>query len=247
MALIKTPQQQADLREAGKHLKQVFEQLKTAITPGVTTDKLDQIAAKIMRDLGTKPSFLHYSGFPKSTCISINDQVIHGIPSAEIVLQAGDILTIDAGLWYKDVCVDAARSFTVGETTKEAQRLLRITKEALAAGVAAAKPGNHIGEISTAIQHVADENGMGIVRNYTGHGVGTSVHEEPSIPNYGQPGDGIIIEPGMVLAIEPMFTLGGGEVITLSDGWTVITNDGSLAAQFEHTVLVTAKGPEVIV
>lgn len=245
MELIKTSQQQADLRIAGSHLQKVFAAVKQLITPGITTEELDRVAHQTMQKYGTKPSFLHYFGFPKSTCISINDQVIHGIPS-NIKLKDGDIVTIDAGLWYNDVCVDAACTYTVGTVSSDAIRLLRYTKAALKAGVAAAIPGNHIGAISHAIEQVARTNNFGIVRNYTGHGVGTAVHEEPSIPNYGEIGDGIVIKPGMVLAIEPMFTLGGGEVITLSDGWTVITNDGSLAAQFEHTILITNTGQEVI-
>jgi len=246
MPLIKTATQQADLRVAGGYLQQVFDLLNKSIKPGISTEQLDQLATDKMTSLGTKPSFLHYFGYPKSTCISINDQVIHGIP-AETTLKAGDIVTVDAGLWYKDVCVDAARTYKVGTVTPDAERLIRSTNQALAAGVAAAVPGNRIGAISHAVEQVANKHHLGIVRNYTGHGVGTAVHEEPSIPNYGKPGDGILIEPGMVLAIEPMLTLGGGEVITLSDGWTVITNDGSLAAQFEHTVLITNNGQEVIV
>ena len=247
MGLIKTAQQQADLRIAGSYLQHVFDVIEKVIQPGINTEDIDTLADTTMREQGAKPSFLHYYGFPKSTCISINDQVIHGIPTPEAILKEGDIVTVDAGLWYKNVCVDAARSYTVGATSKEARQLLTVTRQALAAGVAQAKPGNHIGAISAAIEKVANTHKLGIVRNYTGHGVGTAVHEEPSIPNYGQPEDGIVIEPGMVLAIEPMFTLGGGEVITLSDSWTVITNDGSLAAQFEHTVLITDTGNEILV
>lgn len=247
MGLIKTTQQQADLRIAGSYLQHVFAVVEKAIKPDISTEEIDTLADATMRTQGAKPSFLHYYGFPKSTCISINDQVIHGIPTPDTILKEGDVITIDAGLWYKNVCVDAARSYVVGDVSDEAHRLLTATKLALTKGVAQAKPGNHIGAISAAIEKVADTEKLGIVRNYTGHGVGTAVHEEPSIPNYGKPQDGMIIEPGMVLAIEPMFTLGGGEVITLSDGWTVITNDGSLAAQFEHTVLITDKGNEILV
>lgn len=246
MSLIKTPTQLSDLKVAGKLLQQVFDVVAQTIKPGVSTDELDQVINTTMRRLQTKPSFLHYFGFPKSSCISINDQVIHGIPS-DTALKLGDIVTVDAGLWYHKVCVDAARTYAIGTVPSEAMELLTVTKQALTAGVKAVQPGNHIGAISAAVEQVATKHHLGIVRNYTGHGVGVAVHEEPSIPNYGKPGDGIVMQPGMVLAIEPMFTLGGGEVVTLSDGWTVITNDGSLAAQFEHTVIVTKEGHEVVV
>lgn len=247
MSLRKTPAQQADLVIAGQKLQTVFDEIKPLISAGNTTEQIDEAAHAVMERLEVRPSFLHYQGYPASTCISVNEEVIHGIPSADHTLQEGDVVTIDAGLWYKNVCVDAARTFAVGEIDARSKLLLKVTNEALDEGVKQVKPGNRIGAISAAVERVAKKHNLGIVRNYTGHGVGTAVHEEPSIPNYGKKTDGIVMEPGMVLAIEPMFTLGGGEVLTLSDGWTVISNDGSRAAQFEHTVLVTTSGHTVLV
>lgn len=247
MSLRKTPAQQADLIIAGQKLQTVFDEIMALIVAGSSTEQIDLAAHAVMDKLQVRPSFLHYQGYPASTCISVNEEVIHGIPSADKILAEGDIVTIDAGLWYKDVCVDAARTFAVGKIDERSKLLLKVTEEALNEGVKQVKPGNRIGAISFAVERVAKRHNLGIVRNYTGHGVGTAVHEEPSIPNYGKKTDGIIMEPGMVLAIEPMLTLGGGEVITLSDGWTVISNDGSRAAQFEHTVLVTNGGHTVLV
>jgi methionyl aminopeptidase len=247
MSLLKSSQDIAKLRVAGRHLAAVLSLAHEAATPGTTLIELDRKIDAWIRERGCKPSFLGHEGFPNSACLSVNDEVVHGIPD-ERVLKEGDVLGIDGGLWLDNVCVDSAITVGVGSITPEAQALLDDTKEALAAGLAAIKPfRSRVGAISSAVQQVAEARGRGIVRSLTGHGVGHKVWESPDIPNFGSPSDGIQLRPGMVLAIEPMLTAGAGEVYTDIDGWTVVTVDHSLSAQFEHTILVTQRGVEILV
>lgn len=243
---VKTPQQIAAMRAAGQHLQRTFSDVEPLVKAGLTTQQLDEAIKQSIVRQGDRPAFLNYEGFPGSSCISVNDEVIHAIPG-ERVLKDGDIVTVDVGLWHDRVCVDAARTWCVGQVDGESQRLIKITDEALMAGIAAARPGARVGAISAAVEAVAKKAGLGIVRHYTGHGVGLALHEEPSIPNYGPAKSGPILVPGLTLAIEPMLTLGGDEVSTLTDGWTVVTVDGSRAAQIEHTILVTEGEAEILV
>jgi methionyl aminopeptidase len=244
MSLIKTPKDLANIRIAGRILAQILDDARQFVRPGITTLELDEYIASLMATNKVKPSFLGFEGFPGNACLSVNDQVVHGIPGRRI-LEEGDNIGIDCGLWYEKICVDGAITVPVGSISQEHQRLLDATQEALAAGIKAAKPFRRIGAISQAIQEVAEKHGMGIVRTLTGHGVGHQVHEAPEIPNFGKSTDGTLIKPGMVLAIEPMFTMGNPDVLTEIDGWGVVTADRSLAAHFEHTVIITSKGAEV--
>lgn len=246
MIRLKTPQQIALMRSGGHNLSQVFDQAKRAVQPGITTLELDTIIHRAITKLGDRPAFLNYEGYPKASCISVNDEVIHAIPG-ERILQEGDIVTIDIGLWHERVCVDAARTWPVGLIDSESERLIAVTARALQAGVAAARPGHHVGQISVAIEAVAKKERLGVIRRFTGHGVGLALHEDPSVPNYGRSTDGPILKRGMTLALEPMLTLGSDEVNTLADGWTVVTADQSRAAQIEHTILVTDNEAEIIV
>ena len=245
MSLIKSSSDISSLRIAGKKLGAILRLAEEQARPGVTLLQIDAMLHEQILAEGCKPSFLGYDGFPNASCLSVNSQVVHGIPN-DYVLQEGDILGIDLGLWYGGVCVDAARTVGVGTISQEAADLLIHTQEALTAGIKAAKPFRRVGAISQAVQEKAEKYGHGIVRNLTGHGVGHKVHEEPEIPNYGRASDGILLRPGMVLAIEPMLTTGGGDVITEDDGWTVSTADRSLSAQFEHTVVITQRGHEIL-
>lgn len=245
MALVKSPTQLNNIREAGQKLAQVLVEIKKNVKPGVTTLFLDQQIGHMIKEKGATPSFLHYEGYPYTSCISVNEQVIHTFPST-YELKQGDIVTIDVGLWFKKVCVDAARTYAVAAITPANRALLTATRAALDAGIAQARVGQRIGAISNSIQEVATGKKLGVVRSYTGHGVGTAVHEDPSVPNIGVKTDGPLIRAGMVLAIEPMFTLGSGDVYTENDGWTVVTVDKSWAAQFEDTVIVTPDGPEIV-
>jgi methionyl aminopeptidase len=245
MSLIKTPQEISTIKTAGKYLGEVLARAERSVKPGLNLLELDASIHKHIVELGAKPSFLGYEDFPNASCLSVNDELVHGIPK-DRALKEGDIVGIDVGLWYKGLCVDSAITVAVGSISPEAQRLLTVTQEALTKGIKAIKPFQRIGLISHAVQVVGEDAGLGIVRSLTGHGVGHEVHEEPSIPNIGRPSDGILLRPGMVLAIEPMFTLGHGAVVTDIDGWTIRTQDGSLSAQFEHTVVVTSRGAEIV-
>ena len=245
MSLIKTPQEIATLRIAGKYLGEVLAAAELKAQPGVTLIELDDSILAHIRELGCKPSFLGYEDFPNASCLSVNDEVVHGIPSS-YALKEGDIIGIDVGLWYKGLCVDSAITVPIGVVSDQIQLLLATTNEALLKGIKAAKPFQRVGSISHAVQREADAIGLGIVRSLTGHGVGHEVHEEPSVPNTGKPSDGILLRPGMVLAVEPMFTLGDGAVTTDIDGWTIRTSDRSLSAQFEHTIVITSRGAEIL-
>lgn len=248
MALIKTSEEIETLREGGKILAAILKLLEKRITPGVSTMDLENLALAEIKKAGAEPAFKGYqpgrdqSPFPAALCTSIDAEVVHCIPKDNRVLKEGEIISLDLGIKYKGLFTDAAITVPVGRVTAEAQKLLRTTERALAAGIAQIKPGNTIGDIAHAIEKVGKSARLGVIRDLIGHGVGHAVHESPSVPNYGKPGTLEKLEPGMVLAIEPMFTLGDFRIKFLDDGWTVITADGSLAAHFEHTVAVTETG-----
>ena len=235
------------MREAGRILVEILDELEAELRPGVTTGDLDSLAEERIRAAGATSSFKWYQGtFPGTICTSINHEVVHGIPSPRRRVRDGDVISLDIGCIWQGWHADCARSYLIGDVRPEVRRLVDATRRALGAGVAAAVPGNRLGDIGAAIEALAVENGFGIVRPFVGHGIGTRMHEEPQVPNYGRPGHGMRLEVGMCLAIEPMFTLGGDEVRVLDDGWTVVTADGSISAHFEDTVAVQAGGPELL-
>lgn len=216
-----------------------------AVEPGVTTGEIDRIIRKFIESQGATPSFLNYGGFPASACISINDTVIHGIPGQRVI-QKGDIVSIDVGAYFNGFHGDNAATFAAGEVSEEAKALMKATEESLYEGIRAAVSGNRIGDIGAAVQRYVEVRGYSVVRQFVGHGVGTNLHEDPSVPNYGTPGRGPRLLPGMTLAIEPMINAGGPDVKILGDGWTTVTTDGRLSAHFEHTVAITADGPVIL-
>ncbi len=244
--ILKTTEQIAIMREAGRILAHGLRATVAAVRPGISTDELDVVFEKTIRELGATPCFLGFEGYPKSICTSINDEVVHGIPAANRILKNGDSIGIDVGVEYNGYCADMAETVAVGSISAEAVQLLRATESAMYAGIEACVAGNTIGDIGAAVSAVAKEYGFGVVTQLVGHGIGTSMHEEPAVPNYGKAGAGIPLEVGMVLAIEPMFTTGKHHVAFDEDGWTVRTVDGSLAAQFEHTVAITENGPVIL-
>ncbi|ACL65381.1 methionine aminopeptidase, type I [Anaeromyxobacter dehalogenans 2CP-1] len=245
-AATRTSADVAGIRAAGRVVWEVLEALAAAAAPGVTTADLDRLAAARTRELGAAPAFLGYHGYPATLCISVNDEVIHGIPSPDHVLEEGDLVGLDFGAvldgWYGD----SARTVAVGRTTPEGERLLAVTRAALARGIAAALPGRHTGDVGAAVQRHVEAAGFSVVRDFVGHGIGRRLHEPPQVPNFGTPGTGALLRAGMVIAIEPMVNAGGREVETLDDGWTAVTRDGSRSAHFEHTVAITENGPEVL-
>lgn len=226
------------MREGGRIVAEAFELLEEAVAPGVTTEKLNQIAEKYILKRRATPLFKGYRGFPKSICSSINEEVVHGIPDNRR-LKEGDIVSIDLGVLYQGYCGDAAKTFPIGEISEEAAKLLEIAKKALNNGISQAYIGNKLSDISYTIQKTVEEAGYSVVREYVGHGIGKEMHEDPPVPNYGSPGQGPQLEEGFTLAIEPMVNIGGYEVETKEDGWTVVTRDRKLSAHFEHTVAIT--------
>lgn len=234
------------MREAGRVLSIVHDELQKAVKPGVTTKDLDRLAETVIRDFGCKPSFLHLYDFPASVCISVNDEVIHGIPSKRVILREGDIVSLDAGVEYKGYHSDAARTWGVGEISKDAKQLIDVTRECFFEGMKFAKAGNHLYDISKAIQAHAEKFGYGVVRDFVGHGIGQQVHEDPEVPNFAQRRKGIKLMPGMTLAVEPMINQGTFEVEWLDDEWTIVTADGSLSAHYENTILITDGEPEIL-
>lgn len=233
------------MAEGGKLLYETLELLKSQIRPGISTKELNNSAESYIIKNGAVPGFKGYGGFPAGVCISVNEQVIHGIPSGR-VLKQGDIVSVDAGVYYKGFHTDAARTFGVGEISSEAARLISATEQSFYEGMSKARRGARISDISHAVEEYIRPYGYGIVRDFTGHGVGVELHEDPAIPNYGRPGRGVRISDGMTLAIEPMITLGGGDVKILPDGWTTVTADGSYAAHYENTVAVVDGSPVII-
>ena len=240
------------MRHAGTILADVLSALEGELRPGVSTAELDAIAERMIRGAGAIPSFLGYGGsrgtipFPASICVSINDEVVHGIPSGRRRIADGDVVSLDIGCIWQGWHADTARTFAIGALPERLTRLIDATRRGMEAGIAAAVPGNRLGDIGAAVEAVAREHGYGVVRHLVGHGIGTAMHEDPQVPNYGRPGTGMRIEAGMCFAIEPMFNLGGDDVALLDDGWTVVTADGSISAHFEDTIAVTPSGPEVL-
>lgn len=251
MSLVKTDEEIVILREGGRRLAEILVELSAAIKPEVTGRELDKLARELITQNGDQPSFLNYAPegadkpFPAALCVSVNEEVVHGIPS-DRQLKVGDIVGLDLGLNHKGLFTDMAVTVGVGEVSKEVHKLLKATREGLRAGISKARPGNTLGDIGFAIEEVAKSYGLGVVRDLGGHGVGKKVHEEPHIPNFGKQGKGIKLKAGMVLAIEPMFTLGTDNVSFLPDGYLVKTTDGSLAAHFEHTIVITTTSAEIL-
>ena len=234
------------MREAGKMLEEVHNKLADFVKPGISTLEIDQFGEKAIRDLGCVPNFLNYNGYPASICVSVNDEVVHGIPSKDRILQDGDIVSLDAGLIHEGYHSDAARTWGVGEISKEAQRLIDVTKQSFFEGIKFAKEGNHLYDISAAIGDYAEKFGYGVVRELVGHGIGTEMHEDPQIPNFRQKRRGMKLQAGMTLAIEPMINMGRPDVAWTDDDWTVVTDDGSLSAHYENTILITKGEPEIL-
>ena len=234
------------MTEAGKILESVHKELEKALRPGMSTLEINKLGEEVIRSYGCIPSFLDYNGYPASICVSVNDEVVHGIPSKDRILKDGDIVSLDAGVIYKVYHSDAARTHAIGEISKEASDLIKVTREAFFEGIKFAKEGNHLFDISAAIGRYASERGYGVVRDLCGHGIGTSLHEAPEIPNYEMNRKGVLLKAGMTLAIEPMINIGGWEVEWLSDDWTVVTRDHSLSAHYENTVLITKDEPKLL-
>ena len=234
------------MREAGRLLSRVHDELGAAIRPGMSTLEIDQLGEKLIRSFGCVPNFLHYNGYPASICVSVNDEVVHGIPKKDRILEEGDIVSLDAGLIYKGYHSDAARTHGVGKISPQAQQLIEVTRQSFFEGIKMAREGCHLHDISNAIDAYVSRFGYGIVRDLVGHGIGTSLHEDPQIPNFAQKRKGVRLQAGMTLAVEPMINAGGWEVDFLNDGWTVVTRDGSLSAHYENTILVTGGEPEIL-
>jgi len=239
MVSIKSKREIELMRIAGRIVGLAHQEVKKHIKPGVSTYELDRVIEKVVRDNDAIPSFKGYGGFPGSACTSVNEQVVHGIPSKRVILKDGDIIGIDIGAMYKGYHGDSAWSYPVGQISEDAEQLLKVTKQSLFEGLKKAKAGNRLSDISHAIQVYAESAGYSIVREFVGHGLGKQLHEDPQIPNYGLPGRGILLKAGMTLAIEPMVNMGKKEVRVLEDNWTTVTVDKSLSAHFEHSILIT--------
>ncbi len=245
MITIKSPREIELMREAGMMVSKTHQYLKPFIKPGVTTKELDQLAEEYIRSLGGVPTCKGFEGFPATLCTSVNDEVVHGIPG-DYALQEGDIITIDMVIGYCGYQGDAAWTYAVGKIDSEKKYLMEHTKKALYEGVRQVKPGNRIGDISSAVQTYAEAHHLGVVRELVGHGIGSEMHEDPDVPNYGIPNTGPRLKPGMVICIEPMLNYGTADIYQLEDGWTIMTEDGAPAAHYEHTVLVTDDGYEIL-
>ena len=246
MVVLKTSRELGIMKEACRISAGALQTVGKAVEPGVTTAELDRLAEQYIRSQGAVPNFKNYCGYPATACISINNEVIHGIPSAKRVIKAGDIVSVDLGAMFNGYHGDNAATFACGDVSAEAKRLMQTTKDALYEGIKAATAGSRIGDIGYAIQRTVEAAGFSVVRQYVGHGIGTELHEAPEVPNFGTAGRGIRLLPGMTLAIEPMVNAGGFDVKVLPDGWTVLTKDGSLSAHFEHTVVITPEGPKIM-
>ncbi|MFM8943959.1 MAG: type I methionyl aminopeptidase [Actinomycetota bacterium] len=247
MIVYKTPDEVAKMRRSGTIIAATIDRVLAAVAPGRSTADLDAVAEAHIREQGAIPSFKGYHGFPATICASLNDEIVHGIPSKRRKLKEGDVLSLDFGCIWEGFHSDSAVTVFVGEPpSEEAVRLVRATEEALAAGIAQIRPGAHLTDISHAVEGVAKAAGFQVVREYVGHGIGRKLHEDPHIPNFGPAGRGPVLRPGLVIAVEPMVNLGGWETRLLADDWTVVTADGSLSAHFEHTIAVTEDGHEVL-
>jgi methionyl aminopeptidase len=234
------------MRRAGHILSEVVDRLRGGVKSGMSTLEIDEAVEDFIRSRGARPAFKGYRGFPGTVCVSINDEVVHGIPSAQRHVKDGDIVGLDLGCIVEGYYADCAFTVPVGEVSPRVQQLLDVTRDSLAAGIAECRPGRRLSDVSHAIQTHVERHGFSVVRAFVGHGIGRALHEEPQVPNFGEPGRGPQLRPGMVLALEPMVTMGSWEVRILDDGWTAVTRDGSLAAHFEHTIAVTESGPEVL-
>lgn len=243
---IKSPREIELMREAGKILAKTHEELAKNLRPGMSTWDIDHMGEEIIRSYGCIPSFKNYNGYPASICVSVNDEVVHGIPHKEHFLDEGDIVSLDAGVIYKGYHSDAARTYGIGEIDDDAKKLIEVTRQSFFEGIKFAKAGNHLNDISAAIQKYAESFGFGVVRDLVGHGIGSHLHEDPEIPNFARKRKGILLQPGMTLAIEPMITEGSYEVVWLDDDWTVMTEDGGWAAHYENTILITEGEPEIL-
>jgi methionyl aminopeptidase len=246
MIELKTEEEIEKMRLAAQIVAETLNLIEENISPGITTEELNEIADSYIRSRNAVPAFLGYQGFPKSICASIDDEVVHGIPSKKRKLQEGQIVSIDIGTIVEGFNGDAARTFAVGEVSDEAIRLMEVTKEALSNGISQARVGNKLGDISHAVQDTVEKAGFSVVRDLVGHGIGRKMHEEPQIPNFGPPNKGVTLKAGMVFAIEPMVNIGGYKVRTRPDRWTIVTDDGSLSAHFEHDVAITNNGPDIL-
>jgi methionyl aminopeptidase len=252
MIFLKSRQEIEIMRAANRMVSEILAELRERIAPGISTGDIDRMAADLMRKRGARSAFKGYQirngsvPFPATICVSLNNEVVHGIPSSQRVVKAGDVVSLDFGVIYRDFYGDAAVTFTLGEVNGEVRRLLDTTAAALEEGIAQARVGNRLGDVSAAIQERVEREGFAVVREFVGHGIGRRMHEDPPVPNYGARDRGVRLREGMVLAIEPMVNAGGPEVALKSDGWTAVTRDGSLSAHFEHSIAITEKGPEVL-
>jgi methionyl aminopeptidase len=245
--MIKTPQEIEKMRRSGQVVREILEHVRKFVKPGATTQDLEVAAVQKMDELGAKPAFKGYRGYPCVLCTSVNEEVVHGIPSAERVLRDGDIVSIDTGVIIDGFYGDSAITVAVGEKVNpKTKKLLEVTQASLASGIEAIRPGATLGDVGAAVQEVVEASGFSVVREFVGHGIGTRLHEDPQVPNYGRRGQGQKLRTGMVIAIEPMVNAGKPEVQVLSDGWTAVTQDGSLSAHFEHTVAVTDEGAVIL-
>lgn len=245
MVILKQPDEIAKARASNRIVAEVLNELREKVKPGVTTKELNKIAEDVTAKRGAKPAFKGYRGYPYSLCASVNDEVVHGMPSNR-VLKEGDIVGLDYGVCYQGLYGDSAITLPVGKVSEQAMRLMQVTEQSLYAAIGQACDGNRLGDISAAVQETVEAAGYSVVRDFVGHGIGKSMHEDPQIPNFGKKGRGIELKRGMILAIEPMVNVGKYNVKILSDGWTVITLDGSLSAHFEHSVAITDNGPEIL-
>jgi methionyl aminopeptidase len=246
MIICKSPAEVEKLRRSGRIVRQLLEEIRDQVRPGITTLQLEKLVVKRLKELRARPAFKGYRGYPCCLCTSINEEVIHGIPSERRTLKAGDILSLDLGVVVDGYYGDSALTVPVGAIGESAQRLLKVTEEALELAIDKVRLGNRLGDVSATVQQHAETNGYSVVREFVGHGIGKAMHEEPQIPNFGQPGHGPVLKEGMVFAIEPMVNAGGPAVRVLDDNWTAVTADGELSAHFEHMVAVTRNGPDVL-
>ncbi|MCE9558850.1 MAG: type I methionyl aminopeptidase [Armatimonadetes bacterium] len=245
MIVLKTPAQLELMREGGRIHARTMKAVGAMVAPGRTTNELNDVAHQMIVDAGAVPSFLDYRGYPKSICLSVNEEVVHGIPSDRVLVE-GDVVGVDIGVYFQGFHIDAAWTFPVGAVSKDVAMLLRVTEEALVAGIAQAVVGKKVGDISAAVEAVANRHRLGVVRELIGHGVGASLHEEPAVPNYGTKGKGPALKAGMTICIEPMFNLGTYKVKTMPDDWTIVASDRKPSAHFEHTVAITESGPVIL-
>jgi methionyl aminopeptidase len=242
---LKSSREISVMRRAGAVVAEVHDLMRATVRPGISLEELDRLARELIESRGGRPSFLGHQGFPASICTSVDEEVVHGIPSPD-VLVSGQIVSIDVGVLLDGYHVDSALTLPVGTVSEDAASLIEVTEAAFFRGIEEARAGQRIGDISAAIQEVAERNGFGIVRELTGHGIGRSLWEDPQIPNYGRAGTGPLLRPGMTIAVEPMLTIGDPSTIQLEDGWTIVTQDGGLAAHYEHTLLITGGNPELL-